>query len=126
MSLPLRIILIVGAVWLLFYVLRSIHHSRMRTGDSFFWIALAALFVIMGAFPGLVFGISGWVGVESPANFLFLLVVFVLIVKIFAMDRKIAKQQHQILELVQRSAIKECYEAENSKGNVNHTDEPAI
>lgn len=122
MSTPLRIILILGAVWLLFYVLRSIHRSRMHTGDSFFWIAVAALFVVMGAFPNLVFAVSGWIGVESPANFLFLVVVFVLIVKVFTMDRKVAKLQHQMLELAQKTAIKECDETKNFKADAIRMD----
>lgn len=108
MALSLRIILLLGAIWLLFYVLSSVRRSRMRTVDSFFWIAVAVLFVVLGIFPGLVIGLSKCIGVESPANLLFLLVVFLLIVHIFAMDRKIAKLQHQLQEMVQRTAIREC------------------
>ena len=110
MSLTLRILLLLGAVWVLTYVLRSVRRSRMKTADSFSWIALMVFFVVIGAFPGLIITLAGWIGVESPANLLFLLVVALLIIKVFTMDRKISKLQHQVLEQAQHAAIMECEE----------------
>lgn len=110
MPLMLRIILLLGAVWLLSHVLRSVRRSGMKTTDSFSWIALAVLFVVLAVFPHLLIALAKWIGVDSPANLLFLLVTFLLIIKIFSMDRKIAKLQQQMLEMVQRTAIKECEE----------------
>ena len=117
MPLMLRIILLLGAVWLLSHVLRSVRRSGMKTTDSFSWIALAVLFVVLAVFPHLLIALAKWIGVDSPANLLFLLVTFLLIIKIFSMDRKIAKLQQQMLEMVQRTAIKECEEGESPRGS---------
>ena len=112
MSLAMRILLIIGACWMLTFVLRSVRRSRMRTEESFFWIAFAVLMVILAAFTDIIGTLSGWIGVESPANLIFLMVIFLLILKIFALDRKAAKLQHQLTELIQRKAIEGAQERE--------------
>lgn len=105
MNWPLRIALLAGAVWLLFFVWRSVRGSRMQAETSFFWIAFSALLVLLGAFPQLIIGIAHAIGVESPVNFVFLCVIFLLILRIFSLDRKLDRVRNQMIRMTQQYAI---------------------
>ncbi len=110
MSWAMRVLLIIGSVITAFYVLKKIRRSRMRTEDSLFWLFFALILVILGVFPGIAIGVSEWIGVQSPANLVFLVVIFLLIVRVFMMDQQLSKLRQQVTNTVQRVAIDELEE----------------
>ena len=110
MSWAMRVLLIIGSVITAFYVLKKIRRSRMRTEDSLFWLFFALILVILGVFPGIAIGVSEWIGVQSPANLVFLVVIFLLIVRVFMMDQQLSKLRQQVTNTVQRVALDELEE----------------
>ena len=114
MSTALRLMLLAGSIWTFCYILRSVRESKMRTQDSFFWIVFTVALVILGVFPGVAGALSDLVGVESPANLVFLTVIFLLVVKMLSMDRKISKLQNQVITMTQKNAI-DALERETEK-----------
>ena len=107
MSLAMRILLIVGSVLTACYVLRRVRKSRMRTEDSVFWLVFSLILVVMGLFPALVTGLAALMGVMSAANLVFLIVIFLLIIKLFLMDQRISRLQRQMTETAQTVAMTE-------------------
>ena len=107
MSWAMRILLILGSVMTAVYVLRRVRNSRMRTGDSVFWLFFSLILVLLGIFPGIAIRFSEWIGVQSAANLVFLIVIFLLIIKLFLMDQRISKLDMQITRTVQTIAIHE-------------------
>ena len=105
MSLAMRILLIVGSVLTACYVLRRVRKSRMRTEDSVFWLVFSLILVLMGLFPALVTGLAALMGVMSAANLVFLIVIFLLIIKLFLMDQRISRLQRQMTETAQTVAM---------------------
>ena len=105
MSLPVRIVLLVGAVSMFIYVFRGVRKDRFKAQETFFWLLLTLIFVLLSIVPGIVEFFSRLLGVASPVNLVFLVVIFLLLVKVFAMDRKVAKAEHQLTQLVQKTAI---------------------
>ncbi len=105
MSASVRVILLVGAVCTFLYVFKGVKKARFRAQETFFWLFLSLLFVILGAVPGIVEWFSKVLNVASPINLVFLVVIFLLLIKVFAMDRKIAKTEHQLTEMTQKLAI---------------------
>ena len=106
MSVALRILLIAGSVWTAFYVLRRVRKSRMRTEDSVFWLLFSLILVVMGIFPDLVTDLASLMGVMSAANLVFLVVIFLLMIKLFLMDQRISALQRQAAETAQEVAIR--------------------
>ena len=51
----------------------------------------------------------------APINLIYLLVIFLLLLKVFVMDRKMAKIQYQLTELTQRLAIDRLNREEKEK-----------
>lgn len=105
MSSSIRILLLVGAVFTFLYVFKGVKKAKFRAQETFFWLFLSLLFVILGVFPGIVDGLSKTLGVISPINLVYLVVIFLLLIKVFAMDRKAAKLEHQLTEMTQKIAI---------------------
>lgn len=107
MSWVMRVLLILGSVITACYVLKKIRRSKMRTDDSVFWLIFSLILVLLGIFPGIAIGVSEWIGVQSPANLVFLVVIFLLLGKVFIMDQRISRLQQQVTRIVQRVAIDE-------------------
>ena len=105
MSDSIRILLLVGAALTFLYVFKGVKKARFRAQETFFWLFMSLLFVLLSVFPGTVDWLSRTLNVASPINLVFLVVIFLLLVKVFAMDRKVAKAEHQLTQLVQQTAI---------------------
>ena len=115
MSLTMRILLIAGSLLTALYVLLRVRKSRMRTEDSVFWLVFSLILVLMGLLPDLVTGLAARIGVLSAANLVFLIVIFLLIIKLFLMDQRISDLHRQTTETAQTVAIREKKEREEAR-----------
>lgn len=105
MSAFLRILLIIGAVATAMYVIRKIHRSSIPIEDSIFWWAFAFLLALFGIFPQIVVAMAKLIGVDSPANLVFLIIIFVILIKLFSISLSISQLNAQIAQLAQRYAM---------------------
>lgn len=105
MSLFLRVVLIIGSVGTCFFVLRRIQKNKFIIEDSLFWIAFSLMLVVMGFFPGIMTWLASVVGVESPANLVYLLIIFALLIKLFSVSLKVSQMGSKINRLTQEYAI---------------------
>lgn len=105
MSLGLRILLIVGAVGTMVYFIFQIRRSRMQIGYAVSWTLFSVLLVVMSLFPELFTGLSGLLGFQSPANMVYLAIIFVLLLKQFSMTMKLSRIDEQITGLTQTIAL---------------------
>lgn len=105
MSLTLRIVLIVISIGVIVFVFKKIRKSDFFIEDSFFWIIFCLSLLIISVFPKICYTFSDWLGFESPSNFVFLAIIFLLIAKIFFMSTKISKLQAKLNNLIQKYAL---------------------
>ncbi len=110
MSLFFRIILILASVATLLYMVRKIRQSKLRIEDSLFWIVFAFVLVILGVFPQIAIGLSNLIGLQSPANLVFLLIIFILMVRLFQMTIQVSRLEDKLRSLIQHEAIREHIE----------------
>lgn len=121
MSTVLRVILILMSLLVLFVMMRKIRHAKAKIEDSMFWVLFALLLVLFSIFPGAADWMSGLVGTMSTANFIFMLMIFLLLIKNFAMSLRISQLETKVKELVQRIALddnelqKEIHDCETKK-----------
>lgn len=109
MSIELRIMLIVGAVLMMAFVLWKIRKSQLFTSDAIFWFLLSAAFVIAAIFPQIVMIISDLLGVVSPANLVFLVIIAILFIKELLNTMQISKLRIKLETAVQKSALERNY-----------------
>ncbi|MBQ6714387.1 MAG: DUF2304 domain-containing protein [Clostridia bacterium] len=105
MSLTLRILLIVFSVLVMIFVMRKIRKTDFVIEDSFFWIIFCLVLLVMSIFPNFCYLISDFLGFESPSNFIFLVVIFLLLAKVFFLTVKVSKMQMKLNNLIQKYAI---------------------
>ena len=105
MSIVLRILLIVASVSVFFFVFKKIRKAQLNIDDSIYWILFATFLLVLSIFPNLVVWIAYWIGVDSPANFVFLCVIFLLIIKLFQVSIELSVQKHRLNHLVQKLAL---------------------
>lgn len=115
LSFAIRALLIVGSVLTFLYIMRYIRRSKVRIEDTFFWILLSALLVLLSIFPDIALIASEQFGMQSPINFVFLLIIFILIVKQFSTSLKLSQLEIRMAELTQQMAIDKKDAEDNAK-----------
>lgn len=105
MGISLRLALFAGSVLTFIFINRYIKKSRVRIEDTMFWVVLSAVLVVIGIFPQIPMLMSWLLLIESPANFVFLAIIFVLLVHQFFLSMKLSQTEIKLRELVQYIAI---------------------
>lgn len=105
MSIVLRISLIIVSVLCAVFIVSNIRKARVKIEDSVFWVCFSVLLIILSIFPGIVIWGSEVTGVQSPANFIFLVIIFLLIIKLFGQTVRISKLESKLQTLAQTVAI---------------------
>lgn len=112
----LRVILIAGAVLLMVFMLKRIRQSKLKIEYTVFWIVFSGILVLMGIFPKLFYRISDFFGFQSPINMIYLVIIFILIVKMFFMTLQISQLENKIDSLTQQIAIDRKSDNDRRKG----------
>ena len=86
----LRIILIVVSVMTFIYISRKLKKSQLQVMDAFFWIVFSFVLMVIGVFPGIAMFFAKVVGVQSPVNFVYLVVIFLLLLRTFMLTIRIS------------------------------------
>jgi hypothetical protein len=94
----------------LVFALKKIRAAQARIDDMVFWILFLLGLVVISVFPGIAVYTAGLLEIESTANFVFLCIIFLLLIKVFNLSLKLSKQQYQIQRLSQLAAL-ERFEA---------------
>lgn len=105
MPIALSFFLASGSILALIFVLVKIRKRQIQTADAVFWFLLALVFVVLALFPRIAFFLAGALGVESPANFIFLCVLAVLFVKVLLQSVEVARLRTRLSQLAQSVAL---------------------
>lgn len=105
MPLSLRLILLAGALLIIGTVLNYIRKKKILMSDSTSWVCIAFLLLFIAIFPNTIVWLSGKLGFQSPANFVFLMVTGLLTVKTFRDSARMSIMRHKMEELVQEVAL---------------------
>ena len=109
-------LLIVGAFLTVAYVLVKIRHNQLMTSDAVFWFFFAVVLIVAALFPQLVFSLSDLLGIESPANFVFLCVL-VVVYRLLALSVEMARLRSKLTALAQDTALKDASDISHSAKN---------
>lgn len=123
-----RIFLITGALATLVYFIRKIRRSKIKINHSIFWMVFGLILLSLAAIPESFFWISYLLGFQSPANLLYVLVIFLLVVKLFTTTMRLSKLSEQVEALAQELAIYQLdrQDAEKAKENAEERELAAI
>lgn len=105
MSFILRIGLIVVSALTLIFITRKVRNAQVKLEDSIFWFCVAFVLLILSIFPQVFFAISDFAGIISPANLVFLLFIFILLILGFDLSVHLSQTDTKLKELTQQLAI---------------------
>lgn len=104
-SFQLRLLLVIGALVAVWIVAKQIKKNRMLVEDAIFWMVTAFVFVLLAVFPGIATWLAGLLGFMSPANFVYLVVIALLLWKVFTNSAEISRLKSKVTELAQEVAL---------------------
>ena len=123
MTLALRIVLIVASVLVSLYALNKIRRAKLNIDDAFYWIVVSIVLLLMSIFPDVPAFFSSLIGIESPANFVFLVMIFLAFVKIFDLSIEMSVQKYRLNKLIQKIALYNHVDGEDSADTEKEAEE---
>ena len=115
MTLVFRVILIVVSLFTTYYILKRIRQSKLQIEYAIFWILFSGVLIVFSLFPWLVSMFTRMIGMQLPVNFIFLLFIFVLMVKLFFMTIELSTLENKVKDLTQELALEEKSRADEQK-----------
>lgn len=115
MTLLFRIILLAVCLFTYFFLHHSIKKERMRIEESIFWLILSLLLLVFSIFPRIPDILARLLGIYSTANFLFLFVIFILLLRLFYVNATLGKLEERVKTLVQNEALRDRREREKDR-----------
>ncbi len=110
-----QIFLFIGAACTLIYFLRQISRRHLNIESAVFWSIFSGVCVLLSLFPQIMIRGAQILGIESPANLLFLIVLCLLIFYQFFATVKLSKLEQQITALTQYIALQELGKQEQEE-----------
>lgn len=96
MSPTLRILMLLAGFIIAIWILLRIRKSKVKMEDAIFWVCLAAMFIVLGTFTKLTFWLTGILGIQSPANCVYMMIIALLIEKVFTLSIKTSQLEEKI------------------------------
>ena len=102
MSPVLRVLLILVTIIALGVVVRRIRKRKIRVSESVYWVVAA---VVLAVFPQIAFFFSRLTGFLSPSNFVFVVLIALMLLKLFDQACDISVLTHKVEVLSQELAL---------------------
>lgn len=101
----LRASLVIGAVAALFVVGKQVKKQKILVEDAVFWVVLAVVFVVIAIFPDIAINLAHALGFMSASNFVYLVIISLLLWKAFTNSAEISRLRTKVNELAQEIAL---------------------
>ncbi len=115
MSGTLRTTLIIGSVLFFVFIINMVRTRKLELKYALIWIITSLSFIIMSVFPEVVFMVARVLEVEVASNALFLCIIFLLLLMVFALTVAVSRQAGRIKRLVQEMGLLKA-EINDTKG----------
>lgn len=107
MTIALRSVLIIASILMLIYMIRKVRKSKVQIEKTVFWIVFGIFIIIISIFPQIIYWVAKLLGIQSPANLVWITVIFVLLVKQFMTTLEVSQLETKVKELVEEIALKD-------------------
>lgn len=115
MSLTLRILCILGSAVTFLIIASRVRKARVRIDDSVIWIVFSLGLLVIAIFPDIPSFLAHLCGFQATSNFVFLVVICLLLMREFSNTLKISMLSARVDELVQEQALQSMEETEDDQ-----------
>ena len=95
----------IATLILLILIFFSLRKNTMSIKNSIAWLLLPLVFIIIAIFPKPLETFANWLGFETLANFIFVVIIALLLIICFFITLSNSRQQEQITKLNQELSI---------------------
>lgn len=88
------------------WILYKIRRLKVKMEDAIFWMIFAAILCILGLFPEISYWLTNKLGIISPANLIFLVIIFLLLEKVFTLSIIVSQLEEKITVLSAEVALR--------------------
>ena len=106
MTLSLRILLIIASLVTMWWILHKIRKLKVKMEDAIFWVVFSGVLLILALFPQISFWLSDLIGIASPANLVFLLIMCLALEKIFTLSICVSALEERVSVLSAEVALR--------------------
>jgi len=107
MSIYLRIVLVIASLLTFAYICRKLRKSQLQVSDALFWIIFSFILIVLGVVPKVAYILSEMIGIQAPVNFVFLVIIFMLMIRCFLLNVRVSFLEERFKNLVEEIAIKD-------------------
>ena len=100
----IRVCLVLGSLITATYILRRVRLAKVQIEDTIFWLLFSGILAI---FPGIAYWAAYLLGFQSPINFVYIVIIFLLLAKQFFMSIRLSQLDSKVRILTQRVALNE-------------------
>lgn len=111
----IQIEVLVAALVLLALIFFSLRRNSMSIKNSIAWLLLPFVFILIAIFPGPLEQLAHSLGFETLSNFIFVIIIALLIIICFFLTATISHQGNQITKLIQEISILKHNKSKNDK-----------
>ena len=115
MTLTLRALLIIVSILATTGVIGRIRKAKMQIEDAVFWVLFSFLLILLAVVPRVLYFFTELLGMQSPANLLFLVIIGLLLMKVFSMSIKMSLLEEKLKTLAQNEALEKLERNEASE-----------
>lgn len=101
----LRALLVLGAIAALYVVGKQVKKQKILVEDAVFWVVVAVVFVVIAVFPDIAINLAYALGFMSASNFVYLVIIALLLWKAFTNSAEISRLRTKVNELAQEIAL---------------------
>ncbi len=111
MSIELRVVLLFAATFSIGWIITRIRKAKVRLEDTFFWMVMSVVLLVLGLFPKVSYWLSSILGIISPANLVFFIMICLLFEKLLTMSIMHSQMQDKYMTMAAEMALR-CKELE--------------
>lgn len=104
MNIQLRIVLLIAVCVYFFSIFYFLRKKSLALKYTLLWLFWGLMMLVVLVFPGLLDIAVGWLGIYSPVNGIFAVVLFGVLVILISLTSIVSKQSEKIRILIQYNA----------------------
>lgn len=106
MSVLLRSVLLVAAALSAVWIICRIRRAKVRLEDTLFWIGMSVILLILGVFPQVSYWAAAKLGIQTPSNFVFLVMICLLFEKVLTMSLLHSQMEDKYVTMAAEMALR--------------------
>lgn len=119
MSGILRVVLLLASIFTARIIIVKIQKAKLKMGDAIFWVVFGVTLLVLAIFPGISYFIADVLGIISPVNFVFLLIITLLCEKLLTVTIKLSLLEEKLEIMAAEIAIR-THSKEQSECNTEN------